>query len=103
MLGLFKKIFGGSTVDLKELVTSGAVIIDVRSPNEYKTGHIQGSKNYPLDSLRSKLNEVKKTGKPVITVCRSGTRSGIAKGILKSAGIEAYNGGAWTSLKNKIA
>lgn len=103
MLGLFKKIFGGSTVDLKELVSSSAVIIDVRSPNEYKTGHIQGSKNYPLDSLRSKLNELKKPGKPVITVCRSGTRSGIAKGILKSAGIEAYNGGAWTSLKNKIA
>jgi rhodanese-related sulfurtransferase len=103
MLGFFKKIFGGSSVNLKELVSNGAVIIDVRSPNEYKTGHIQGSKNYPLDILSSKLNELQKPGKPIITVCRSGTRSRMAKGILKSAGIEVYDGGAWISLKNKIA
>jgi rhodanese-related sulfurtransferase len=103
MLGLLKKIFGGSSVNFKELVSKGAVIIDVRSPGEYKAGHINGSKNFPLDSIRSKVNELKKLGKPVITVCRSGTRSGMAKGILKSAGIEVYNGGPWISLKNKLA
>jgi len=103
MLGLLKKIFGGSSVNYKELVSNGAVIIDVRSPGEYKAGHINGSKNFPLESIRNKVNELKKLGKPVITVCRSGTRSGMAKGILKSAGIEVYNGGAWISLKNKIA
>ncbi|MBL7739651.1 MAG: rhodanese-like domain-containing protein [Chitinophagaceae bacterium] len=102
MIGLLKKLFGGTTVDFKDLVKKGAVIIDVRSPGEYKTGHIQGSKNYPLDNIRIKVNELKKAGKPVITVCRSGTRSGIAKGILKAAGIEVYNGGAWTSLRHKI-
>ena len=102
MLGFFKKIFGGSSVNFSELVSSGAIIIDVRSPGEYKTAHIKGSKNYPLDTIRSKMNELKKPGKPVITVCRSGARSRIATGILKSAGIEVYNGGAWTSLKNKI-
>jgi phage shock protein E len=103
MIGFLKKLFTGSSVDLRELVNNGAVIIDVRSPGEYKAGHVQGSKNYPLENIRSKIAEVKKMGKPVITVCRSGTRSGIAKGILKSADIEVYNGGAWTSLKNKIA
>ena len=103
MIGFLKKLFAGSSVNFKELVSKGAVIIDVRSPGEYKTGHVQGSKNYPLDNIRSKVAEIKKMSKPVITVCRSGSRSGIAKGILKSAGIEVYNGGAWTSLKNKIA
>ena len=103
MIGFLKKLFAGSSVNFKELVSKGAVIIDVRSPGEYKTGHVQGSKNYPLDNIRSKVAELKKMSKPVITVCRSGSRSGIAKGILKSAGIEVYNGGAWTSLKNKIA
>jgi phage shock protein E len=103
MLGLLKKIFGGSSVNFKELVSKGAIIIDVRSPGEYKAGHINGSKNFPLDSIRSKVNELKKLGKPVITVCRSGARSGMAKGILKSAGIEVYNGGPWISLKNKLA
>jgi phage shock protein E len=103
MIGFLKKLFAGSSVNFKELVSNGAVIIDVRSPGEYKAGHVQGSRNYPLDNIRSKVAELKKMGKPVITVCRSGSRSGIAKGILKSAGIEVYNGGAWTSLKNKVA
>jgi phage shock protein E len=103
MLGFFKKLLGGSPVNFRELISDGAIIIDVRSPGEYKAGHVQGSKNYPLDNIRNKVSELKKMSKPVITVCRSGTRSGIAKGILKSAGIEVYNGGAWTSLKNKIA
>lgn len=103
MIGFLKKLFIGSSVNFRELVNNGAVIIDVRSPGEYKAGHVQGSKNYPLDNIRSKIAELKKMSKPVITVCRSGSRSGIAKGILKSAGIEVYNGGAWTSLKNKIA
>jgi len=102
MLGFLKKLFGGTTVDFKELVNNGAVIIDVRSPGEYKSGHIQGSKNFPLDTIRNKVNDLKKLNKPVITVCRSGARSGMAKGILKSAGIEVYNGGPWFSLQNKI-
>lgn len=103
MIELLKKIFGGTTTNYKELVNSGAIIIDVRSAAEYKTGHIRGSKNYPLDSIRSKAAELKKMNKPVITVCRSGARSGMAKSILKAAGVEVYNGGPWTSLQNKIA
>jgi phage shock protein E len=102
MLTFLKKIFGGSSVNYKELVSNGAIIADVRSVSEYKSGHIPGSKNYPLDNIRSKVAELKKLNKPVITVCRSGARSGMAKGILKSAGIEVYNGGPWTSLKSKI-
>jgi len=103
MLDFIKKIFGGASTDYKELVTRGAVIVDVRSLAEYKTGHIPGSKNYPLDNIRSKVAELKKMNKPVITVCRSGARSGMAKDILHSAGIEVYNGGPWTSLKSRIA
>ena len=103
MFDLIKKIFSGPDVNFKELINDGAVIIDIRSPVEYNEGHLQGSKNYPLESIRNKVNELKKQGKPVITVCRSGARSEMAKGILQSSGIVAYNGGAWTSLKNKIA
>jgi phage shock protein E len=102
MLGFLKKLFGGASVNYKELVSNGAIIVDVRSASEYKAGHIPGSKNFPLDTIRTKLEELKKTNKPVITVCRSGARSGMAKGILKSAGIDVYNGGPWTSLKSKL-
>jgi rhodanese-related sulfurtransferase len=102
MLTLLKKLFGGTSVNYKELVSKGAVIVDVRSNIEYKSGHIIGSKNFPLDNILTKVAELKKINKPVITVCRSGARSGLAKSILKSAGFEVYNGGPWTSLKNKL-
>ncbi len=102
MLALLKKLFGGASVNYKELVSNDAIIVDVRSASEYKAGHIPGSKNFPVDNIRSKVAELKKFNKPVITVCRSGARSSMAKGILKSAGIEVYNGGPWTSLKNKL-
>jgi len=102
MLSLLKKLFGRIPVNYKELVKNGAIIADVRSPGEYKTGHIRGSKNFPLDKIRTKTAEFKKNNKPVITVCRSGARSSMARDLLKSAGIEVYNGGPWTSLKNKL-
>lgn len=102
MLGFLKKLFGGASVNYQELVSNGAIIVDVRTASEYKAGHIQGSKNFPLDNISAKIAELKKNNKPVITVCRTGARSGIAKGIIKSAGIEVYNGGAWTSLRNKL-
>lgn len=102
MIEFIKKLFGIKTVDFRELVNNGAVIIDVRSPMEYKSGNIKGSKNFPVENIRSKVAEIKKLNKPIITVCRSGARSGMAKSILKSAGIDVYNGGPWTSLQSKI-
>lgn len=103
MFDFFKKLFRSSTsVDYKVLLSQGAVIVDVRTAAEFKSGHIKGAVNIPLDQVKSKVAELKKKGKPIITCCRSGNRSGIAKGILTAAGIECYNGGAWNSLNSKI-
>ena len=77
MLGFLKKLFGGSSVDYKELVKNGAQIIDVRTPAEYNGGHIKGSKNVPLQSLNQNLGKINKN-KPVITCCASGARSAAA-------------------------
>ena len=101
MFGFLKNLFGPGT-DYKSILSKGAIIIDVRTPEEYRTGHIEGARNIPLDQIKLKVPELKKTGKPVITCCRSGARSGMAKSQLAAAGIEVYNGGAWTSLNNKI-
>ncbi len=101
MLNFIKKLFGPGT-DFKALVANGAVIVDVRSQPEYRSGHIKGSLNIPLDIIRQKTAELKKKGKPVITCCASGMRSGSAAGILKQAGVETYNGGSWSGLNNKI-
>lgn len=103
MLNFLKKLFSaGTPIDFKSLVNAGAIIIDVRSPGEYRDGHIKGSINIPLEQVKSKSSEIKMKNKPVITCCRSGNRSGMAKGVLQSAGIECYNGGAWDSLNNKL-
>jgi rhodanese-related sulfurtransferase len=101
MFGFLKNLFGPGT-DYKGILSKGAIIVDVRTPEEYKAGHIDGARNIPLDQIKTKVPELKKTGKPVITCCRSGSRSGMAKSQLAAAGIEVYNGGAWTSLNNKI-
>lgn len=100
MLEFFKKIFGGGpSVNFSELVSQGAMIVDVRTPGEFNSGHIQGAVNIPLDTIKGRIAELKKKNKPVITCCRSGSRSGMAKNILSSAGIECYNGGAWNNLQ----
>ncbi len=104
MISLIKKILGiGPRVDYKELMTSGAVIIDVRSQGEYSSGHIKGSLNIPLDQLSNNLNKFKDQDKTIITCCASGMRSASAKSILKSNGYaNVHNGGAWASLKSKL-
>lgn len=103
MLGFIKKLFaGGPAVDYKQLLKDGALIVDVRTPGEFKTGHIKGALNIPLDAIKSRVDELKRKNKTIITCCRSGNRSGMAKGILHSAGIDCYNGGAWNILDQKI-
>ena len=101
MFDFLKKLFGPGT-DYKALVQSGAIIIDVRSPQEFDSGHIKGSKNIPVNIIQREVASIKKMGKPVITVCQSGARSGMAKSVLKAAGIEVYSGGAWFGLRAKI-
>ena len=100
MFESIKKMFGGASANIKQLVDDGAIVIDVRTPVEFKSGHLPGSRNIPLDTLPSKIGELKKLNKPIVTVCRSGSRSGMAKNMLAAAGLEVCNGGPWTNFKN---
>jgi phage shock protein E len=101
MLGILKKMFGTPT-DFKEMLTKGAIIIDVRSASEFRSGHIKNSRNIPLDEIKASISSLKKMNKPIITVCLSGGRSSMAQSILANAGIEAYNGGGWSQLNKKL-
>jgi phage shock protein E len=103
MFSFLKKLFTKDNTAILQAMEKGAVIIDVRNPNEFKQGHIQGSKNIPVNEIRSKVEMIRKWNKPVITVCLSGGRSAAAKSVLSSAGIEVYNGGPWYSLRKIIA
>jgi phage shock protein E len=100
MIETIKKLFGmGPKVNLGQVIANGGVIVDVRTTGEYSGGHIKGSVNIPLDTLRSQMVKLKKD-KPVITCCASGMRSASAKSQLQANGFkEVYNAGSWFALK----
>ena len=100
-MSLLKKLFGGTSIDFKTLVKEGAMIIDVRTPAEFNSGHIKGAVNIPLQAIQSSFNKIPKN-KVIITCCASGMRSGSAKSLLKAAGYTVHNGGGWMSLKSKL-
>ena len=104
MLSAIKNLLGfGPKTDYAELVKQGAIILDVRSKGEYNGGHIKGSINIPVDQLTKNLNKFKDKNKTIITCCASGSRSSMAKSILKSNAYEnVYNGGSWYSLDGKL-
>lgn len=104
MIQLLKKLFGmNNEADFKQMVANGATILDVRTKDEYKTGHIKGSLNIPLPMLTASSLAHLKKDKPIITCCASGMRSASAKSLLKSQGFtEVYNGGGWFGLQSKL-
>jgi rhodanese-related sulfurtransferase len=82
---------------LPELIKNGAIIIDVRSASEFTSAHNPISRNVPLDQFS---NESKKLDqdKTYILCCASGTRSGIALGIMKKNGFKnVLNAGTWSN------
>lgn len=80
---------------LEEIIANGALIVDVRTPEEYGEGHISGSLNIPLGDIKKAMSWLIKDV-PTITVCTSGSRSAVAKRILDANGFEkVYNGGSW--------
>ena len=103
MLNIFKNLFGKKEeVNYEDLKKRGALLIDVRTPGEFNSGHIKGSINIPLNNLQSHLPKVNKT-KPIITCCASGMRSASARQILLNNGYEeVYNGGPWSVLNHKL-
>ena len=78
-----------------------AVVIDVRTREEYASGHVVHSINIPLNEISSNVEKIKKMNKTIILCCASGNRSGQATRILKEKGLEnIHNGGSWTNVKH---
>lgn len=74
----------------KLLGDESVILLDVRTPEEYNGGHIDGFINIPVDHLRERLGELD-LGKPVYVMCQSGLRSYIAARILAGHGCDCYN------------
>lgn len=86
------------TAKLPQLRQAGAAFVDVRSSQEFAQGHAPGTVNIPLQQLGGRLAEIPRSA-PVVVCCASGTRSGMARMLLKKNGFNAvYNAGPWTKL-----
>ncbi len=80
---------------LPQLIAEGAIVVDVRTPQEFAGGARPGSLNLPLSDLVGRVKELDQN-KMIILCCASGTRSGIALGILKKMGFKnLVNAGPW--------
>lgn len=101
MLEFLKNLFGGT--DLRPIIANGALILDVRTEEEFKTGSVAGAKNIPLGDLGKNIDDLKKLKKPIVTCCASGSRSDAAVRQLQSYRIEAYNGGSWQKVKKMVS
>ena len=83
---------------LPELRLKGAVFVDVRSTTEFASGNAPGSINIPLPELGSRLADLPKD-RDVVLCCASGSRSGIAKMMLRAKGFaKVHNAGTWGNL-----
>lgn len=65
-------------------------IVDVRYPNEWEAGHIEGAAHIPADELAERLDELERQ-RPVVTVCRTGARSAEAASLLRDERFDAEN------------
>ena len=89
--------FRGVKKALPELLKRGAVVVDVRSPEEFRSGSSPGSVNIPLGELERNLSRLD-PAKPVVVCCASGARSAAASAILKKHGFQiVLNAGPWTN------
>jgi rhodanese-related sulfurtransferase len=71
-------------------LAGGAVAIDVREPQEWDAGHLDGAILIPLGELQARAGELPRD-RPLVIVCRTGARSGYAADALVAAGYDAGN------------
>ena len=92
-------------VEAKKLIAAGALVLDVREPDEFAGGHLPTAKNIPVDTVPSQVAQIAgmvgndKT-KPIVVYCSAGGRAARAKQALDAAGFtHVVNGGGYDDLK----
>jgi NADPH-dependent 2,4-dienoyl-CoA reductase/sulfur reductase-like enzyme/rhodanese-related sulfurtransferase len=76
--------------DWRELRSATAYLLDVREPEEFAAGHVEGATNIPLSQLRRRVTEVPRD-RPVWTYCAAGQRAYFAQRLLRQRGVDAFN------------
>lgn len=104
VLLLLKRIGQISPSTARAHLASGALIIDVRSPGEFASGHLRNSINIPLPEIEAAVpRRVKDKNKVLLLHCQSGMRSGVATKKLKRLGYaNTFNLGSYSRACNAV-
>jgi phage shock protein E len=86
-----------SSKEATEYLRNGAIIVDVRNPSEYESGHLMQAQNLPLDRIEMLATSmIRDKNKPLLLHCSSGVRSLMAKRKLEGLGYKnVYNMGSY--------
>lgn len=97
MFGLARQHPSSSRVDgqrARELIATGARLVDVRTPGEFATGHIEGAINVPLHAIETGSANLGDKRRSLIVYCRSGGRSARARRYLEHIGYTVFDLGS---------
>ena len=89
----------------RDLIAKGAVVVDVRTPDEFADGHLANATNIPVQEFATRIAEVDKLvagdrTRPVVVYCAAGSRAAKAKTQLDAAGYtQVINGGGYDDLR----
>ena len=85
----------------KEKIKQGALVVDVRSADEFADGHYADAKNIPVSEIARRAEELGDKNRPVVVYCAAGVRAAKAKAILLNAGFkDVTNAGGLSDLQN---
>ncbi len=84
-------LFGGSKHEGRKLVESGALLLDVRTREEFQERHLEGAVNIPVQELATRVRELGAKERPVVVYCRSGGRSAAAATLMKASGYQVLD------------
>lgn len=79
-----------STLQVTQMMNRAkTIVVDVRTPEEFATGHLRDAKNIPLADFPARIGELDKSkAKSVVVVCQSGPRADKAVKLLQNAGFD---------------
>lgn len=82
---------------VEEKIKAGALVVDVRTEDEFADEAFPGAVNIPVGELQTRMKELEPKDRPIVLYCASGARSALAARILKAAGwTDVINaGGLW--------
>ena len=104
-LGLFSacsKVSDEELAKAHEAVAKGAVIVDVRTPQEYMQKHVEGAINLPVEEImQGHLKKLPKN-KEIVVYCRTGNRSSASAKVLREKGWSVYDVATQADWERKI-